>query len=257
MPEKKEHRPTRKKIEKVRQKGQVLKGPALAKVAAAFGGFAIIFSVLPRHWVEGKLLLEYCFNLPETSVGSCMIQGSQLAFLASLSVLLGASSLAIAVELLQVGWRPQLNVLGPRLERINPVSGLRRLFGGFVETGIRLPFVLLLAVSAGVSLWLEIKQSVGIVLFGHGFGSGGIFSAVLVSGVVVCLYAGCEYLFKRRNFFIEQSMSTQELRDEFKESDGDPQVKSMRQSLHEEIALQEMAERIKSARVIVVEKARK
>jgi type III secretion protein U len=254
MGEQQQHKPTQKKLDKARKEGQVVKAPAVGKVAAMLAIFPLIIRYLPAYWVENRILLEYCLNSVGTSVGSCMYHGSQLALFTVLACLSSASLGGIAVELFQVGWKPQASLLAPRLDRVNPVSGVKRLFQGFREVALRLPFVIGLAGVVAVFLTEELKNAILYTVNGVGIGKQGPIRAALIAVLGLSLYASAEYFLKRRRFFIDQSMSTQELRDEYKNSEGDPQLKGMRQSMHEELAMQEIVARVKTAKVIVVER---
>jgi type III secretion protein U len=60
---------------------------------------------------------------------------------------------------------------------------------------------------------------------------------------------------KRREYLTELSMSHDEMRRESKDEEGDPLVKSMRRSLHEQLLMQDLVKRVRKARVVVVEPA--
>ena len=254
MAEKKQHKPTPKKLEKARKEGQVLKGPILARAFSMIAVFMCIIIYLPHYWVRSRMLLEYCFNSAETSMAACMQQGGELALFSVVMVLGIAAIFGVMVELFQVGWKPQPQLLLPKLSRIDPVQGSRRLFQGVKDVAFRLPFVVALIVCAVFFLQQEVQSTVLYTMSGSlKFGTGLRNAAVLVVAVVFA-YALVEFTLKRRRFFIDQSMSTQDLRDEFKDSDGDPLMKSMRQAMHEELAMQEVVARVKKSRVILVEK---
>ena len=254
MAEEKQHKPTQKKIDKVRKEGQTIKAPSLARVMAIAMILPIVIGGLPYYWVESRILLEYCFNGGQTSVGSCMHEGSRLGLTALLFVLSAASLGGIAVEVCQVGWKPQASLLRPKIERLNPISGAKKLFQGFRDVALRIPFVVALVTVAVFFLTQEVENTILYTVSGQTNVAEGVLGGVKVVVLILALYAATEYFLKRRRFFIDQSMSTQDLRDEYKDSEGDPQLKSMRQAMHEELAMQEIVKRVKSAKVIVIER---
>jgi flagellar biosynthesis protein FlhB len=68
------------------------------------------------------------------------------------------------------------------------------------------------------------------------------------------MHATIDSLVKRRRLAREQSMTTQEVRDEYRELEGDPLVRRRRQALQEEMVMAELVKRVKAARVVVVDR---
>lgn len=251
----KEHQPTPKKLEKARKAGKVGKSAILTRTSSLIAASTIIFNMLPAYWVEVRLLLEYCFNSPANSPGACIDGGSKLAMLFVSQVLLTTAIVTLLVEYLQVGVRIDSGILVPKLEHLNPLSGVRRICTGFKDIGTRLLFVLIVIILASLLLNREVIRLVNDTMTGELPEMQGVAILMLSLGVTLFAYGSVDLYSKRRRFMKEQSMSTREIRDEYRETEGDPQFKSMRKSMHEELALEELVARVKAANVIVVERA--
>lgn len=72
--------------------------------------------------------------------------------------------------------------------------------------------------------------------------------------LTLSVLSGLDYWVRRRAFMRSVSMSAEELKQELKQDEGDPALKSYRRSLHEALALQDLARRIRTTRVIIVER---
>lgn len=251
----KEHQPTPKKLEKARKAGQVSKSAVLTRGISLIAAFIIIFNMLPAYWVELRLLLEYCLNSPANSPGICSEGGSKLAFLFVSQVLFGTAIVTVLVEYSQVGIRIDCGVLGPKLGHLNPLSGIRRICTGFKDIGVRLLFVLIVIILTSLLVNREVIRLVNDTMTGKLPGMQGVVTLLLALAVTLFAYGSFDLYSKRRRFFKEQSMTTREIRDEYREAEGDPQFKCMRKAMHEELALEELVARVKAANVIIVERA--
>jgi flagellar biosynthesis protein FlhB len=72
--------------------------------------------------------------------------------------------------------------------------------------------------------------------------------------VAITVLAGLGYGVARWKFFRQHSMSLEEVREEYKQDEGDPHVKSARKHEHEALVMGEIERRVKKAKVIVVRK---
>ncbi|MCB0318766.1 MAG: EscU/YscU/HrcU family type III secretion system export apparatus switch protein, partial [Bdellovibrionales bacterium] len=63
-----------------------------------------------------------------------------------------------------------------------------------------------------------------------------------------------EYWINKKKFIKEMSMSHTELKNEHKEDEGDPLLKFSRKALHQEILSQDLVQRVKNSKVVIVEK---
>ncbi|USI72006.1 EscU/YscU/HrcU family type III secretion system export apparatus switch protein [Sphingomonas morindae] len=172
---------------------------------------------------------------------------------------LGALVLAMPVVAGLVQGRPGLhwNRLAPRWSRLSPASGLKRVFGpaALIEFAKTLAKFALIA---GAALWVAWPRAIG---FGDLIGSGpGRIVAALVTLVramvktvllVTLALAAADLLYQRRAFLRRMRMTLREVRDEFKNNEGDPKIKARIRAIAQSRSRQRIRAAVPRAAVIV------
>jgi flagellar biosynthetic protein FlhB len=177
-----------------------------------------------------------------------------LGFLPFLGLVLAA---ALAANLVQVGFLFTARPLTPDFDRINPVSGLARLFS--VRSLMRLVAGLLkLSVVALVVFWTLWAERVRLVeLSGRGFEQilGVAVDLMLVlslrAALALLVLALFEYGFQRWQHERDLRMSKQEVREELKRYEGDPRIRERRRAIQAQLALQRMLLGVPQATVVI------
>ena len=229
--------PTPRKLEEARKKGQVSNSKEVTSFAILLGGGA---TVVASPWLI-QPGLEACRGLIEGAANVSVDRGAVQSVLTDLLIaaLLTAGPvfallmfIGVAVNVAQSGFIFTAEPLKLELNRISPISGLKRLFSlkSIVEL---LKGVFKMALVAGV-VWLvlvpEMERlesllrmdvadllSVVLVLITR------LMIAVLALLAVVALI---DFLYQRYEFIKQMRMTLQEVKDEFKQSEGDPQVRA-------------------------------
>lgn len=259
MAEQKQHAPTARRLERARREGNVLRSPALpVSVAYAIGVSLLLWWSGPTSWVGWRNLLESLLLLASrgdlAALSQHAITASAYAVLCALAVV---AVPLILTELLQVGplWTTETLRFDP--SRCNPWKGVVRIGTTFRDLWQPL---LRLGVGGGVLALLLFPLLGQVALMALQPSEVAYESlrralrAPLIASVFVVLAGALfEYAMRRRAYFRELSMSDQEVREEYREQEGDPMVKSMRRHLHEQMSYQEVVRRVRRAKVIVVD----
>ncbi len=172
-------------------------------------------------------------------------------------VVLTAAVMGFIVTLCQVGFVVSWEPLAPNLERINPVSGLQRIFS--MNGSIEAVKALIKMVVAGWILWLFLKsrayeftdlyhKSVPEIAVSFGKWMGRLLSFFVVYFGAI---AGLDYFFQRYMLEKKMKMTKQEVKEEFKMREGDPLIKQRIKGIQRRIASQRMMEEVPKAAVIV------
>lgn len=163
-----------------------------------------------------------------------------------------------ASNVLQIGWLLSAEALAFKAEKMNPISGIKRMFSldKLYELGkalVRLGFVIAI-------LWWFISPAMPEVftLMGAGVIETGKLGGKLLEKtlwlilVVFGVFAAVDYVWQRYQHEKRLKMSKQEVKDEAKQREGDPKVKSRIRQLQREVAQSRMIDAVADADVVVV-----
>ncbi len=245
MSEDKTESPTQKRLDKAREDGDILKSKELGAALVILAGCAWLALLGPSLVGACKAIMTASFSFGRADVEDFqpwrpLIEAGWKLLPSLGGILALAVSASILAQAGLTGIRFNGGALAPKGSRINPASGMKRIFGtqGWIELGKSLLKVILLGAIGYVMLKKAAVSSVGLVSSNvdQAVGDlGGTFLTLLfvMAGGLV-LIAGLDVplaIFQRMQ---RLQMSKQEVRDEHKESDGDPHVKAqIRQRRHE------------------------
>ena len=171
------------------------------------------------------------------------------------ALILGA--VAVIVVMAQTKGLFNTKMLKPKFSRLNPITGFKRLFSlqsvvGIVKGIIELAII-------GILVYNEINGR--LVKFGQltdmepiqgiYYTADSIFSITMTIVIVLVFVAAADYVFQWWQFEKKLKMSKQEVKDEYKQMEGDPQIKGKIKQKQREISQQRMMEQVPSADVVV------
>ena len=258
----KTEQPTDKKIEDEREKGNVAISRDIAKLATLFVIGQVAF-VTEKMW-HGSI--DSLFNLAfmrldkpfHQSLGEMMILAGTL--LLTIFGSIGAIAVVVAVLAFwgQIGILLSTKSLELKIERLNPVQGMMQLFSK--KKLIELLVSVMKAILIGYVMYLVVNEQLPTILKLSGGSPGDVyygFVDILYSIfkiiVVVCLSFALFDLVSQRYFHNKSlMMSMDEIKREYKESEGDPLVKGTRKQLAQEWANEAPAGRTEGANAVVV-----
>ena len=252
-----------RRIEKARAEGQVPQSRELMAfliMAAAVGGFWVLGGWLAGHagsiMRHGLSFSREAALHPET-LGASFAALSWEGLLLAAPMFLLTVAAAIATPFAIGGWVFAPQVLTVNFTRIDPVKGFGRMFSWY-SVGELVKAVLKALLIGGVIYWVVhhqqddlfalIGQPVDIAL--GSFGRTLVFAATaLVAGVAVI--AAIDVPFQLWRYYQGLRMTREELREEMKELEGDPQLKARIRSQQREIARRRMMAEVPKADVVV------
>ena len=255
--------PTERRLQEARKKGQVPRSKELntmlsllfASIALLLLGGGISQSIM-RISADGfSVSRELAFDASQLPF-QFMYMASQtlLALSPFMAVMLVA---ALAGPLLMGGWSFSLETISFKVEKLNPIKGLARIFSlkGLVELVKALAkFVLLLG--AAILVFFAIDQQL-LSLTSMSPKAAGIEAVTVLVQVLLILSAttilivALDVPFELWNHQKQLRMTKQEIRDEMKETDGNPQVKQRIRTVQRQLAESRMMEDVKTADVVI------
>jgi flagellar biosynthetic protein FlhB len=254
--------PSSRKLSRARTRGQVVQsreinnwfmiGTALGLVA--FGGPSIARAIgtALKRYLEASHALSVEGALWPAVSGTLATVASALALPVGLLVVA-----ALAGSLIQTGFLFAPEKLTPKLDNLSPAKGFSRMFSarGLMEFGKTL---LKLAVVIAVVAMLMQPELIRLPLT-SGLDAGQMLAEIarliarLGLGVFVALtfIAVLDYGFQRLSFFKSMRMSKQEVKEEFKQSEGDPMIRARLRQIRMDRARKRMMAAVPTASVVV------
>lgn len=260
----KTEQPTHKKLQDARKKGQVPKSKDLTSTVELLAWVAVL--VLGLGYAAGELAnltlaaigaIGQPFELTAPAIGT-LAWKTGLALTAL--VVLPAAGVGLLTEYLQAGPVFSTEKLTPKAEHLNPVAGLKKMFtlDNAIEVLKSLAKTLLLLAIG----WLILRSALpaSARLFdapGGGAPLGEVLllvtrQALVWTLVAFLLVALMDVVWQRHSFTKKMKMSMRDLKQESKESEGDPQVKAQRQQAHQEWSQRNLQQAARNANVLVV-----
>ena len=262
-PESQTEDPTQKRLDDALERGDVAKSQEIntwfmmaggTLVVATFSGsvgsglLTPMRNLLANSWMiktDGKALLA-------------LMQQIEIAVLAAVGVpLLMLVLAAIAGNMLQHRLVWSADSLKPKFSKISPAAGFQRIFGKQAAANFLkgLGKIVALAVVMTMILWPERHRMEAMVRLDPAamLGASTSMTVQLLGAVVAALaiIAIADYFFQYRSWFQRQKMSLQEIKEEYKQSEGDPHIKGKIRQLRAQRAKKRMMAAVPKASVII------
>jgi flagellar biosynthesis protein FlhB len=254
--------PTPRRLREARQRGEVARSRDLtAVVSLGFVLAAIAAAVVPAL---GALLAATAATLgsaghaDEAGIAAEVTAWGWTAAGLAVPVLAAAAAAALAAGWVQTGGLFTLEPLRPRLERLDPVRGARRLFGlrGWVEAGRSVVKFVVLAAAAVLAahhglpgLLRSARADAASVAAALG---DILLRAALGAGAALLLVAVVDVAWQRHRHRRDLRMTRAEVKREQRDEEGDPQLRARRRQMHRELIAHRMVLDVPRATCVVV-----
>ena len=150
-----------------------------------------------------------------------------------------------------------MKALKPKFSRLNPLEGIKRMFSLQSIAGIVKGLIEVIAIAALVYNEIQSKLPTILSLMDCGVMQGiayaalSIYDLVMTICIVLVFVAAVDFLFQWWQFEKKLKMSKQEVKDEFKQMEGDPQIKSKIKQRQQEMARNRMMQEVPTADVVI------
>ena len=260
---------TSKKLNDIRKEGQVAKSKELITAVSLMSLFIILkiylsklgtglIDVYTQVYNSISKVVDDSYNgLPIRTAGSVMQQVIIDMIKLVIPILLVAIVIAILGNMLQQKWMVTAKPLQPKFSKISPISGFKRMFS--VRQLVELIKSIAMISIIMIVVYNTVKSKMNILLTFYDVGLNTalstIGSIIIDLGIkisAVFLIVGFADLFYQRIKFKNDNMMTkQEIKDEFKNTEGDPQVKGQIKRRMQEVSRRRMMQQLPEADVVI------
>ncbi len=260
---------TAKKLEKAREEGQVTKSQELGNAAGLIalfialkvfisfvgermvGSFTHIFTEIPDIIATDRK------GLSVTTVSDVMLDGLlQILIMCAPFFAIGVV-VAFVVTVVQVKLKVTLNPLKPKLSKFNPINGFKRIFSKQSIFNLLLSIVKIALIF--YIAYMTIKDHANELFLLYDLS---LFQAIALVGdiiidtglriaLVYIIVGVADYIFQKHKFNEDMKMTKKEVKDEYKDAEGDPQIKGQQKQRMREASMRRMMQDVPKADVVI------
>lgn len=261
--------PTAKKIEDARKEGQVAKSKEVTNALSLIALFLILklfVGFVGEEFLElvqgiyGKIPDILVMWNGEVPVGdlNVLLRNSLLCILIVLApFFITGFIIAFVGDYIQVKWEITAKPLQPKLSKMNPISGMKKIIS--LNSLMELIKAFLKIGLVGYVVYSTLKDQYNVIYL--------LFNMQLLPGVLMAgnmainlglkcafvylIIAGIDFAYQKRKFHKDMMMTKQEIKEEFKQSEGDPQIKSKIKQKMREASQRRMMQDLPKADVVI------
>ncbi len=257
---------TPKKLQDARKEGQVAKSQ---EISTAFMLLALFVMLKVFVGFIGKRFLKIFAEIyPLFSVyaredftkniaTAFLRKGLAEVLITGLPLLVIAVAVAFAVNVVQVKWQVTTKPLKPKFDKFNPAKGIKRIFSKdklfeLVKDIVKLSLIFYIAYSE-----LKKKADAVVLLYDFSLNQAVAYIGDFIINLGIKLSAFyliigvADYIYRKIKFKKDLRMSKQEVKDEYKQQEGDPQVKGKIKSKMREVSQRRMMQKLPEADVVI------
>ncbi|CAH0269854.1 Flagellar biosynthetic protein FlhB [Massilia sp. Bi118] len=251
------------KLRKAREQGQVVRSKDLATAVGILASLKLLVFLMPDYLESFRALFRLVF-VPVGEAGaienalSIVFSSAAMLLVKMLLPLFGVTLAVVLSSLVPGGWNFSTASLMPNFGRFSPVSNLGKLasgkhwsdFGISVAKAIVLGIVLWYVVRSAAMSWIDLQRmplSDAMLR-----GASQMFDALMALISVFLLFALIDVPLQSFLFARGQRMSKQEVKEEYKSSEGKPEVKQRIRQIQQQLARRNVNKTVPGADVVIV-----
>ncbi|MBN2328360.1 MAG: flagellar biosynthesis protein FlhB [Candidatus Omnitrophica bacterium] len=254
---------TPRKREKAREEGQVPKSQEVNTALLMIAGVTAFYLFIDDYWYgladACQYYLRYCaeVSITEASVYTVILEVALRTLLIAAPFFVIFFIVGVIANLFQVGFLFSAKPLTPKMDKLNPISGMKRIFSarGAMELVKSIGKIFLITPVMIYIVYRDIPEILGLAGMG-------VLDALVFIGyealelslwaiLILLILAIIDYIYQRVQHERDLRMTKEEVKQELKDVQGDPQIKGRIRSIQREMARRRMMEEVPGADVVV------
>lgn len=260
---------TEKKLREAREEGKVSKSKELTAafdlivlflvlkifVAATGNGFISIFEYVYK--LIPDFLSMYAMEMSSGAVNGFFGEIYRQMLMISWPFFLFGFAITLIISIFQVGWKVSTKPMKPKLDRFNPISGFKRIISKdsifeFFKSVLKIGVIMYVAYTSikdhqnDLFILYDIPLGQAIALCGEV-----VIDAGLKISIVYLVVGIADYAYQKFRFNEEMKMTKQEVKDEYKNTEGNPEIKGRQRQRMREASRRRMMQDVPKADVVI------
>ncbi len=260
---------TEKKLREAREEGKVSKSKELTAafdlivlflvlkifVAATGNGFISIFEYVYK--LIPDFLSMYAMEMSSGAVNGFFGEIYRQMLIISWPFFLFGFAITLIISIFQVGWKVSTKPMKPKMDRFNPISGFKRIISKdsifeFFKSVLKIGVIMYVAYTSikdhqnDLFILYDIPLGQAIALCGEV-----VIDAGLKISIVYLVVGIADYAYQKFRFNEEMKMTKQEVKDEYKNTEGNPEIKGRQRQRMREASRRRMMQDVPKADVVI------
>jgi len=258
----KTEQPTGKRLKDARKEGNVFQSKDAVTVVMLLGVFYMVKLMLPMIYTTARDISIHFFSRAVTDNALSASPGiytyMAIAILkCTMPVLLVSMLLGILGHGVQTRFNVSFQLLKPKLSKMNPINGIKKMFGikklvDLAKNLIKIALLLALLYNLLKEDLVQIARTIDMNIY---VSAGHMLELVMDLVVKVCIafavVAFFDYLYQKWDHMNNLKMTKQEVKEEFKNTEGNPEIKGRIRKIQRQMAMARMMQQVPEADVIV------
>ena len=261
----KTEQPTGKKLSDARKEGQVAKSKEVSTAIKLLVMFFCLRLFAPWMYRNIVALIQYDFGVIPYSRDAmdALFASGYISWIFRQAILIVGPLMAVSLvvdlvsNLIQVGWEPTAKPLKPKLTQLNPISGFKRIFS--MQSVVNLVKSLATLAVVGFVVFYVVRGQLWAIptfmsmdmIVSTIFVLNMLITMGLAVGAAFILIALLDYAYTRYAHRKKLRMTKQEVKDEYKQMEGDPLVKNKIRQKMREVSMRRMMQSVPEADVVI------
>ncbi|MEZ8100096.1 type III secretion system export apparatus subunit SctU [Vibrio bivalvicida] len=257
----KTEQPTPKKLRDARQKGQVAKSQEIVSSSLILVLIAVLFAFSDYYLEHISALLLLPSELAYQGFQDALLDvaisiAKEMAYLLA-PIILVAALVAVFANMGQFGFLFTGESIKPEIKKVNPVEGAKRIFS--LKSVIEFIKSILKVSLLSCIIWVTLRGNLNTLLQVPTCGLNcvptiaGVLikQLMIISSVGFIVIAAADFAYQKYDHTKKLKMTKDEVKREYKEMEGSPEIKSKRRQLHQELQASNQRENVKRSNVLV------
>lgn len=261
----KTEKPTAKRRRDERAKGNVFISQDAVAVVALLGSFSVFWMSAGKIAGQVSGFMGYCISLCGAggalslgdTIHEIIMQGLNLLIRNVLPITLVTAGCAIVATFAQTRMLISRELIRPKFSKLNPISGFKRLFSlkSLINALKSLLKIMLLMIIVFLSLKGMYQESAKYLYVdlrascAHLFSQG--MSMIVKIGIAFIALAALDFMYQKWDYEKSLRMSKEEIKEEYKQTEGDPKVKGKIKEIQRRRARERMMQQVPKADVVI------
>ncbi len=260
---------TEKKLSDARKEGQVAKSREIANAMGILGLFLVLkvwvgmmgnqfLAVFPAIYNRiPEVVTFWDGHMPQNDVKQVFLNMLLQSLVIMAPILLVGLIIAFLSDVVQVKWRPTAKPLKPKFSKINPISGFKRIFSvnsvvELIKSIAKIGLIIYICYSYLKDKWtllfslydMTLMQALGLV-------AETVTDMGIRIALVYMIIALADFIYQKVKFSRDMRMTKQEVKEEYKQTEGDPQIKGKIKQRMREASQRRMMQNLPQADVVI------